>query len=115
MDFSESDVASTLSQEREDGEPQSPLRVRESETRRYGDRKAQLKRRYGGMPLYAMGGWIWRLDIGRGITENSNCDFGGVVESESVVDGVRGLGGGESSVGLRYALVIGSKTRPRLP
>ena len=54
------------------------------------------------------------------MVENSECGVGGVVnddavESESVGDGVWGLDGGDSSVGLCTAFVIGSRTRTRLP
>ena len=72
------------------------------------------------MPVYVMAGWIWRLDAGKGIFENSDCGVGGAVnddavESESVGDGVWGLGGGESLAGLCIVFVMGSKTRTRLP
>ena len=72
------------------------------------------------MPVYVMAGWIWYLDAGRGIVENSECGVGGAVddeavESESVGEGVRGLGGGESLAGLCTTFVIGSKTRTLLP
>ena len=54
------------------------------------------------------------------MVENSECGVGGAVsddavESESVGDGVRGLGGGESLAGLYTVFVIGSRTRTRLP
>jgi len=72
------------------------------------------------MPVYVTAGWIWALDAGRGIVENNDCGVGGVVnddevDSENVGDGVRELGGGESSAGLWTAFVIGSKRRTRLP
>ena len=60
------------------------------------------------------------IDAGRGVVVNSDCGVGGAVnddavESENVGDGVRGTNGGDSSAGLCTALVIGSKTRTRLP
>ena len=72
------------------------------------------------MPVYVMEGWIWALDAGRDIVENSDCGVGGAVnddevESENVGDGVREPRSGENWAGLWIAFVIGSKTRTRLP
>ena len=117
---SESSAVLTLSKEREDVELRSLPSMGESGTRRYEGGKARSKQRYGGTPVYVTAGWVWGLDAGRGIVENSDCGVGGgvnddEVESENDGDGVRELEGDESPAGVCTAFVIGSKTRTRLP
>ena len=117
---SESSVVSTLSKEEKDAELRSLPRAGESGTRRYEGGKARSRERWGGRRVYVMAGCIWGLSAGRGIVENSDCGVGGAVnddalESENVGDGVRGLGGGESSATLWAAFTVGYKTRICLP